>query len=438
MTEPLAKCFFIYDNMCEDEFAQQEELLLFFHPEEVEINKKLFLLGGCAAMLAFSKHFSPSTVKVMKMERIKLAIKEEGKVVLVLTSEITDSDDAVSNQLALLYDAFCFFCGSFEILLERFNTQTRKELLTEMRKIGKELMPLILNYHNNPVKSLQLLSYSQLPEKTSRNFVLASQILNGLKELDPNNHFGACLLYDSSILSTQLDSTITRYILCAELMRNNNDNNNSIPDQFKSEFTEIHRRVFIPNDQLKKKKIQKSSNQGEFMGLYILSIGKLSLALILTISSLEDTRHIQRLKSFAEVKLDSLEKSIYRSFAEGGSCKKTINNVCIPHQYDEGPASCYHFLMYHQQSNNAIGSSLSPMDSRFSWHMSNAHNTFSDDTATTQILLRDHKNGMYCRKVLGKQIYFQPSSTNSHNLFMEHIEKTAQKSLKNDYNVNFF
>jgi len=305
-----------------------------------------------------------------------------------------------------------------------------------MRKIVKESMPLVLNYHNNPVKSLQLLSYTQFPEKTNRCFVLASQILNGLKELDHVNHFGACLLYESSILSTQLDSAITRFILCAEGVRNN-----SLEQSKPGELTEIQRRVFVPNDQLKRRKLQRSNNinnQGELMGLYILSTGKLSLALILTVASLEDTIHIQRIKSYAELKVDSLEKAIHRSFIEGGACKKTVNNVCIPHQYDEGPASCYHFLMYHQQSNNAIGSSLSPIDTRFSLHMSNAHNTFSDDSAATQILIRDHKNGMYCRKVLDKQIYFQPSSTNSHNLFMEHIEKTAQKSLKNDYNVNFF
>jgi len=375
-------------------------------------------------------------VKVMKMEKIKFAVKEEGKVVLVLSSENTDTDDALSNQLALLYDAICFYSGSFELLIERYKSQPRRDLSAEMRKIVKELMPLVLNYHNNPVKSLQLLSYTQFPEKTNRCFVLASQILNGLKELDHVNHFGACLLYESSILSTQLDSAITRFILCAEGVRNN-----SLEQSKPGELTEIQRRVFVPNDQLKRRKLQRSNNinnQGELMGLYILSTGKLSLALILTVASLEDTIHIQRIKSYAELKVDSLEKAIHRSFIEGGACKKTVNNVCIPHQYDEGPASCYHFLMYHQQSNNAIGSSLSPIDTRFSLHMSNAHNTFSDDSTATQILIRDHKNGMYCRKVLDKQIYFQPSSTNSHNLFMEHIEKTAQKSLKNDYNVNFF
>jgi hypothetical protein len=51
-------CFFIYDNMLEDEFAEQDELLLYFYPPEVDLMKQLFLLGGCSAMISFAKNFA--------------------------------------------------------------------------------------------------------------------------------------------------------------------------------------------------------------------------------------------------------------------------------------------------------------------------------------------------------------------------------------------
>jgi hypothetical protein len=68
--------------LCEDEFASQDELLLYFYPPgstklthqievyiEVELNKKLFLLGGCSAMISFAKSFSNQPVEVIKMEK---------------------------------------------------------------------------------------------------------------------------------------------------------------------------------------------------------------------------------------------------------------------------------------------------------------------------------------------------------------------------------
>ena len=111
-------CFFVYDNHNEDEFAKDEELMLYWYPPEVEMNKRLFLLGGCAAMLSFSKQFSRNQIGVLKMERMKLAIKEEGKVVMVLTSDASDTDEALKERLQIVYHAFQFYNGSFERLLQ--------------------------------------------------------------------------------------------------------------------------------------------------------------------------------------------------------------------------------------------------------------------------------------------------------------------------------
>lgn len=54
-------------------------------------------------------------------------------------------------------------------------------------------------------------------------------------------------------------------------------------------------------------------------------------------------------------------------------------------------------------------------------------------------IIRDYRNtGIYCRKMLGKEVYFQPTSAHSYEKFMKHIERTVQKSLKMDYNQEFF
>ena len=132
---------------------------------------------------------------------------------------------------------------------------------------------------------------------------------------------------------------------------------------------------------------------------------------------------------------------------------RLLNNIRIPYSgVDNGNNSnnsnAYHFLLHDGVSESTIGSTLAPVDFRFSYHLSNSRNIFQQNNSNkntnsnnnsddvTQVILRDHKSDIYSRKVFDREIYFQPTGSNPHDLFMDHIEKTIQKSLKNDHTVN--
>jgi hypothetical protein len=79
-------CFFFYDAHHEDETAEADDILLYFYPEEVPRDTKLFLQGACSAMVAFASKFTNKTVDVVTLKRTKIAFKAlPGKITLVNT-----------------------------------------------------------------------------------------------------------------------------------------------------------------------------------------------------------------------------------------------------------------------------------------------------------------------------------------------------------------
>ena len=142
----LGRAFFMFDDAWQDEMAEQDDLLLFFFPMDVSIDKKLFLLGGCSAMVSFSKTFSqPSNSTslassssanslgniadvnkpdelVIRMDKFKFAVKEECGAHMILSGESSDTDSTILEVLNLVWNAFRFFNGSFQELKEVVNS----------------------------------------------------------------------------------------------------------------------------------------------------------------------------------------------------------------------------------------------------------------------------------------------------------------------------
>jgi hypothetical protein len=185
-TEFYNRCFFIFDDLYGDEMAKEDELVLYFYPPEVPLNKKLFILGGCHAMISFAKNFTKGPAEVVRGEHVKFAVKELGKVVMVLAGDVLDTDDAITQQLNSIYNAFMFFNGSFDRVLEvmmktnqkernnsflfRLRNSTiiqrcnssRKMLLEEMKRLCSELLPLTASYHKNPLRAFITLPFTEL------------------------------------------------------------------------------------------------------------------------------------------------------------------------------------------------------------------------------------------------------------------------------------
>lgn len=180
------------------------------------------------------------------------------------------------------------------------------------------------------------------------------------------------------------------------------------------------------------------SDNGVPFGLCITTVGALSIGIIITEEALNDKRYYIKVIKPIESKIFALEKKIHKVLYDSIPPLRLLNNVSIPTQFEEGPPSCYHYLIYDKICERAIGSSLSPVDTRFSLHANTVHDFLSKNPSVSQMILRDHKNGIYARKTFGREIFFQPTATSGHDLFMDHIERTVQKSLKNDHQQNLF
>ncbi|KAL6045011.1 melanosome assembly [Balamuthia mandrillaris] len=206
-------CFFFYDSFHQEETADPEEIMLFFYPEEVPVQTKLFLLGGCSAMIAFAKNFTEQAVDVVSLKgSTKMAFKQlPGDVTLVLTSNDRKEEDAtLCAQLDNLCRAFWFYNGPFEDVLELHRELSRKELLLKFKQIGSLLIPLLQSGYNKLSRTFDVLPYTELPY-SNRYFLSASRLLNEIRA-DCNN-IGGSLFYEQTVVCTHLDSDTTRWIL---------------------------------------------------------------------------------------------------------------------------------------------------------------------------------------------------------------------------------
>ena len=119
----LQRIFFIIDRTaCKSEEDPPQDMILYFYPPEVRagtpgqrgacacqdnphahrartprtyahvhtqmgLEHQLFLIGACSSMLEFTRNFTTSAVRVLTLERSKMAVKETGPYVLVRARE---------------------------------------------------------------------------------------------------------------------------------------------------------------------------------------------------------------------------------------------------------------------------------------------------------------------------------------------------------------
>lgn len=376
---------------------------------------------------------------------------------MVLTGPIDDQDSTVLDHLDKIYSAFRFYNGSFERLQKECSS--RRELIQELLRIGKELEPLYVNqYHRNLMKSFNPLPYFLIPNTTNRYFIKATQLLTWVEQ-DPDNLAG-CLLWTDrnqpnpsiSVLCSHLEPDTTRWIYnrLHYLILSGTSDYSSFNTRKKEKVEPISdfMMVYMNDEEIKKlSKIKqdppKLENDGPVseailldapegtakMGLYILSLYNLSIAIIMNLSALYDPKHMKKMRLSIDAKLQSLEDQINEKVNPG----QIINNVNI------NPVHCsYNFFSYDHLTQISRGTQLIPgFDISFAGGISNAHHIFHENPGISQVLLRDHCGGIYCRKIFGKEYYFQQWNNNiSHDRFMELIEKTVRSSLKSDHNIN--
>lgn len=266
-----------------------------------------------------------------------------------------------------------------------FRQVTKLGFVTAMR----DLLPLFESFHAVPTVETDIfrmfrpLVPSRLPVSCYRFIVTASQLLSSVIRMtsrletpapiaqsprssqNPNWNLGAVLFFDHSVLASQLDPELTRWVLCAVALRRHHpelarDEATSFEadatprrafqaastsgrvqtERFSEEKVEIECvRVFLDEKQADALRSQRSRNarsthdeqqqqqrqptthqserhrhkHGEFLGLYVIFLRHLTLAVVLELPALYNQRHTSLLRLSAETPLTQLQDSLLRA-----------------------------------------------------------------------------------------------------------------------------
>jgi len=440
----MVRSFFIYDRTAgQKEEDPPEEMIVYFYPPEVELQKQLLLIGSCSSMVNFAKNFTKSLPKILAMEKEKLALKEVGDLTLVLTGSLNQPDSALYLDLEKIYGAFKFLYGSFDIIKRNIGGD-RLKFLDVMKELGKEIIPFVRQYENENHPSFDKLPFSHLPAGYNRYFLTASEILNSMKT-EPDN-LGGCVFHSGNVLCTHLEPSTSSYILTKlESMTKNQislgNGDICIPVFMNSDELEKLRDGKPPTIELKEdlksqlpeSYFTKSDPSGEFVGLYILFLSKIAIAVLMNLPAMYDERHINKTRLLAQSRIHALDVKL----------NKLPKN---PESQNPG----FNYLTYDKVTKNITGSSLemtSDLDIKFHIATRIEHEIFSSNPKVYFIMLREHSGVVLGKRVFDNEVYFQyrtvPIPTGSStkapilNKDISRLEEAARDSLQ-DLSISLF
>ncbi|ELR23328.1 uncharacterized protein ACA1_069120 [Acanthamoeba castellanii str. Neff] len=409
-----------------------------------------------------------------------------------------EEDATLAYQLEALYRAFRFYNGSFADVFEQYKNSSRRELQQKFREMGSLLIPLLQSLQKNIMRAFDPLPYTELPGRgnTYRYFLTASQLLNDIKA-NPLN-LGGVLFWDKSVLCTHLDVDTTRWILNLVVimassrrrdtgkrvqhiddaersshhpfmskealhgLRKNRDteparssappssssappgggSGNASPGPGDKGGQRASSSSSIPTQRAVRlpEVMTKEHEDGEYVGLYIICLQHISLAVVMNQSALYDTRHTNSIKlCFSE--LLSMEQNFARACKSSPPTRRLAHAVCVKKPaspVDNGPKQ-YNFLTYEKLTCMAKGTAPTAqkeVDRSFLQMTAKAHNMFMKDPSVSQVLMRDNNGAVYCRRTLGKEVYYQQfQQQKTHYEFIHRIEKTVRTNLQEEHNI---
>eukprot|EP01104_Vermistella_antarctica_P012866 TRINITY_DN3794_c0_g1_i2.p1 TRINITY_DN3794_c0_g1~~TRINITY_DN3794_c0_g1_i2.p1 ORF type:complete len:505 (+),score=68.76 TRINITY_DN3794_c0_g1_i2:190-1704(+) len=329
--DDLSRCLLIFDDLCEDESAASDQLVLYFYPPTVPLNSRLFLLGACSAMVAFVRNFTDEPAETMMLDRAKFAFRQIGKVTMVLTGRTTDDDSTIVEHLSSVYDAFRFYCGSFEAMYEQ-SKGDRKAFLARMHHDAERLAPLLARFHADGQKYNHRRAFNPtepfaLPNNMRRHFLTSSQLLRSVS--DEPSIIGACVLYGCRILCTCFDRATTRCIQIRVEYNGRYAGRASSTHQMDGSVDFLP--VWLPNQQLDRLRlvprehrsngpsqatddfpeyVTRTYSDGEFVGLYSISLGELTFVMLMELPALRDEKFIGKMKLRVQSKMCALERGL--------------------------------------------------------------------------------------------------------------------------------
>ncbi|KAL0487927.1 hypothetical protein AKO1_015186 [Acrasis kona] len=181
------------------------------------------IVGFVTAYQSFMKSFQPECdVNLIRFKNSKMGFIKLGGLYFCLCSPLSTSDGTLRNQCQQLSEYCSFFHGPISHIKERM--ESVEEFEYYIKQIGAELVPVVKSFMDRPTSMFNPVPHTELPPKSSSLFIKAHDILTTLM-MELPGYLGGAILFDQSVLCTQVDHGLLKYFLHKNLAINEHFNN---------------------------------------------------------------------------------------------------------------------------------------------------------------------------------------------------------------------
>ncbi|KNC53305.1 uncharacterized protein AMSG_08799 [Thecamonas trahens ATCC 50062] len=205
-SELLTRTFLVYDeSLCASDDDPPEDMVLFCFPQDAPVGLQLFLLGGVASIVRFSRAFSAGEEPdVIVLERHKVAYAQVSGVSFVLTASVLEPDAALRADLDAAISALQFFTGPFDDL------RARGEGFRAALSAGcGALVPLLTDFPL--MRGFATVPRAPVPDTHRRLVVSASQLVSAITAEAGN--LGAVVLFERRELASNVPPQLAALII---------------------------------------------------------------------------------------------------------------------------------------------------------------------------------------------------------------------------------
>jgi len=340
-----------------------------------------------------------------------------------LWGEIKDSNKLLEKQLEALIDAFEFYTGGFGLIVETCNglvDSARQKIKEAAREL---LTPIINQFHDSPLKfpSIPYIQLSQKNKMCNSYFVSAHNYLSAIESIDGVKVFGGVIFYTNQVVFTLLDQTTTQWIQLLLNPKSYKTNRGIYSIDYNTFEVYVREETLNPYDR-SIEDMQDDTNDPYWMpskgrskvSLQIIYLhDSLSVALIMDLN--DNETNIESIISF-------MKENSHLSYSLSDSLLSIINNQEI-----DVEESQYLFFTVNETTNTNTRTKIHKVtqeqEDSFSLTINWSHDLFRKKPIS-KVILRNHHGSYFCRKNMGKEIFFRDEP-----LGFEEIEDTSREVL---------
>ena len=291
--------FFLYDDSEVQESDPPEDAMHFFHPPDTPLEVQLYAAGVVSALAAFAQQFASdedTPLSTIQLSRCKLGLRRvavddpkcQARIVIVVGAD--ESDEALERQLDALTAALRFYYGPWSAIVQRA-ADHGVPLRDETRNLMLELVPLAEQSARDALAMFAPLPYVSVPADRRRVFLEAAQLLRTAKRTE-----AGAVFYEGSVLHSTLDTEHTRWVLNRiEYMR------------LSAAVALVETGVVESSEDLTDFSPVYDDAHKRWVGIYIFTVGQVSLAVLMDVALVEDPEFARALRLAALPRMRGLE-----------------------------------------------------------------------------------------------------------------------------------